>query len=258
MAGEVDGVLTVEIKNSRPVELTDLAVSLQALAVSFREYANGRGDPLPDNIQLYVTELRTGSIIAQLSALAEQTQWVLDHVEMLAGFVTNTNDVINFFLGRKSDATNLPSRGQAANIASILEPIAKDGGSQINISINGPVTFAPVIVVNSLEANAFQNSVKRYLGPQLPATMIKPDEVMTLEQVKNSAKSRTGDRGVIETISDRPVKLQFVSDEGKRQVLELHENPFQCAFLVDVEVRSTGGKPVLYRILDVKDVITPD
>ena len=258
MVKESGSVLTVEIKNTRPVELLDLTASLQALAYSFREYANERGDPLPDNIQLYVSELRTGSIIAQLSALAEQAQWVLDHVEILAGFVSNTQDVVSFFLGRDTKSATTPSKQQAAHVSSIVEPIAKDGGSQINISINGPVTFAPTIVLNSLEANALQNSVKRYLGAQLPATMVKPDEVMTLEQVKNSAKSRTGDRGIIETISDRAVKLQFLSDESKRKVLELHENPFQCAFLVDVEVRSAGGKPVLYRILDVKDVILPD
>jgi hypothetical protein len=49
-------------------------------------------------------------------------------------------------------------------------------------------------------------------------------------------------------VSDRPVKLQFLSDETKRKVLDLHEDPFQCAFLVDVEVRTVGGKPALYRI----------
>lgn len=249
---EEDGVLTVEIKNSRPVELVDLTVSLAAFAESFRDYANSQGDPIPDNIRLYVQELRTGSIIAELKALAEQAQWVLENAAMLAGFYTNLHDVIDYFLGNPTKLSE-PTRQQAQQVSSIVEPIAKDNASQINITFNGPVTLIP-IVLNSLQSNAIQNGVSRYLGPKLPVTGIRPDELMTLEQVKNSAKTTTGDRGVIEAISDRPVKLQFLSDEAKRKVLDLHENPFQCVFLVDVEVRTVGGKPALYRVLEVKDV----
>lgn len=256
MAGEGDnGVLTVEIKNSRPIELVDLTISLSALAQSFKDYANGAGDPVPDNIRLYIQELRTGSIIAQLSALAEQAQWVLDNAEILAGFVTNTQEVVNYFLGRETKLREPPPRAQAQHIASIVEPVAKDGGSQINITINGPVTLHQTISLNSLESNALQNSVKRYLGPALPATGIHPDQLMTLEQVKNSAKAKTGDRGIIETISGKPVKLQFLNDEGKRKVLDLDGNPLKSVFLVDVEVRSVEGKPTLYRIIEVKDVM---
>lgn len=248
-----DGVLTIEIKNSRPVELSDLSTSLAAMGEAFKDFANSKGDPIPDNIRLYVFELRTGSIIAQLGALAEQAQTILDHAELLAGFYTNLGDVIDFFRGKPKAEAPPPSRQQAAYAASIVEPVAKDQASQVNITFNGPVTLQPIIV-SSLEANAIQNNVGRYLGPSLPATSVRQDELLVLEQVKNSAKARTGDRGVIETISDRPVKLQFLSDEAKRKVLDLHENPFQCAFLVDVEVRTVGGKPALYRILDVKDV----
>ncbi len=196
--------------------------------------------------------MRTGSIIAQLQALAEQAQWVLDNAALLAGFYTNLQDVINYFLGKPS-TDEPPTRQQAQQVSSIVEPVAKDNASQINITITGPITYAP-ITLNYQQSNAIQNSVSRYLGKDLPVTGVRPDELMTLEQVKNSAKASTGDRGIIEAISDRPVKLQFLSDEAKRRVLDLHENPFQSVFLVDVEVRTVGGKPALYRVLEVKDV----
>lgn len=51
------------------------------------------------------------------------------------------------------------------------------------------------------------------------------------------------------------MKLIFLTDDAKRKVLELPANPFQKAFLVDVDVRTAGGKPALYRIVDVKDVL---
>ena len=49
--------------------------------------------------------------------------------------------------------------------------------------------------------------------------------------------------------------LKFSNDEVKRQIVDLPENPLHKVFLVDVEVNAVEGKPRLYRILDVKDVI---
>jgi hypothetical protein len=76
--------------------------------------------------------------------------------------------------------------------------------------------------------------------------------LLTLEQVKNVPSSKTGDRAIIEAIWPRAVKLQFLSDDAKNRVLTAEENPFQRVFIVDVEVHSVGGKPALYRVIDVK------
>jgi hypothetical protein len=70
--------------------------------------------------------------------------------------------------------------------------------------------------------------------------------------------SQVGDRGVIETISPKPMKLAFSSDEVKRKIVDQEDNPFLKAFLVDAEVKTADGKPKLYRILDVKDVMDRD
>ncbi len=197
-----------------------------------------------------------------LVALAEQTQFILENAEVLAGFVGNLQDVISYFLGTTRAApAGIPSTKQARQIGSIVEPIAKDSASQMNIAIAGGVHFhAPVqINLTSLEANAVQNAAARFLGPSLPASCVASDQLMTLDQVKNRLKAKTGDYGIIETITDRPVRLQFLSEEAKRAVLELdHENPLQSVFLVDVEVRTVEGKPRLYRIIEVKDVIPKD
>lgn len=252
-------VLRVEIKNSKPVDLIDLTTSLMALAQSFQDYATANtGDPLPDNLRLYVKEMRSGSVVAELVTLADQIQWIADHFEVLAGFVANLDDLMKFFMGYKELTTNAPTRKQADQVIRIAEPIAKDSGSQLNIQVmnGGVVNIHQTIHVTSLDANAMQNGAKRFLGPSLPGSYVVADQLMILDQVKNKATAKTGDFGIIEGISDRPVKLRFLSDDAKRRVLELdHENPLQCAFLVDAEVRSVEGKPILYQIIEVKDVI---
>lgn len=256
---EDDAVLRVEIKNSKPVDLIDLTTSLMALAQSFQDYANAKtADPLPDNMRLYVKEIRSGSVIAELVSMTEQAQWIAEHIDVLAGFVGNLDDIMKFFMGKKAEPTEAPTRKQAGQVIGIAEPIAKDSGAQLNIQVmdGGTVNIHQTINITSPDANAMQNGAKRFLGPALPAIQVLSDQLMVLEQVKNSPTAKTGDRGVIEVITERPVKLRFLNEEAKRKVLELdHENPFQCVFLVDVKVRSVEGKPVLYEIIEVKDVI---
>lgn len=256
-----NAVLTIEVKNSKPIDLIDLTTSLAAFAEAFKDFATEEtGDPLPGNMRLYVKEIRSGSIIADLIALNEQAAWLLEHAEVFGAFVTNINDVANFFLGRPNGLSAPPTVKQARQISQILDPVAKDYGSQMNINVSdgGVVNIHQHIHFIPVEANAIQNKVDQYLGPKLPAEQIMADKLMVLEQVKNNPSSKSGDRGVIEAISPKAVKLQFVSEEVKRKVLELKENPLQSVFLVDVDVRSIDGKPMLYRILDVKDIIERD
>lgn len=256
-----DAMLTVEVKNSRPVDLIDLTNSLAAFAEAFKDFANDKtGDPLPDNMRLYVKEIRSGSIIADLIALNDQAEWLVKNAEVFGAFAANLNDIAHFFLGKPHNLKEPPTVKQAKQLAQIVDPVAKDYGSQMNINVTdgGTVNIHQHVHFVPTEANAIQNQVARYVGPKLPAEMKFFDQLMVLEQVKNSPSSKSGDRGIIETINTKAVKLQFVSEEVKRKVLELKENPLQCVFLVDVDVRSIEGRPMLYRVLDVKDIIDRD
>lgn len=249
-------VLHIEIKNGKPVELADFTASMAAFADAFKDFASAHtADPLPDNMRLYVKSMQSGSIIAEMVALTEQAQFLLEHAEVMAAFVGNLQDVLNFFLGKPVSDGVQPTVKQAKQVSSIVEPIAKDSAAQMNVAINGDVHFHTQFNINSMEANAVQNAAGRYIGPRLPASQFMADQLLTLEQVRNSTKATSADRGTIEAISPRAVKLQFSSEETKRQVLELHENPFQQIFQVNVEVRSVEGKPAVYRVLEVLDTI---
>jgi len=212
-------------------------------------------------LRLYVKEIRSGSVIADLIAIAEQTEWLLKHKEVLAGFVANTNDLVGYFLGKDENKTKIdPTVRQAKQIAQFVEPVAKDFGSQLNMTVmdGGTVNIHQHFHISSMEANAVQNGGNKYLGPQLPASQVLTDQLMVLEQVKNDVAAKSGDRGIIESISTKPVKLQFAHEEAKRAVLDLEANPLQCIFQVTVEVRSVGGKPAMYRIIEVTDVVLRD
>jgi hypothetical protein len=250
-------LLTVELLNRRPVDLLDLTTSLNALAQDFQEFSERHSqDPIPGNVKLYVREMRSGSIIADLIPLGDQISWIIDHKDLVGAFVGHLNDLAQYFLAG-GGVESPPSRQDAERLSQILEPVSKDNSAQYNIQAtdHAKIEIHNHFHVGYVEANAIQNGVRRFLGPAVPAVEIIRDRLLTLEQVKNVASAKTGDRGIIESVWPRAVKLQFLSETAKQQVLSLAENPFQRAFLVDVEVHTANGRPALYRIIEVKDII---
>ena len=140
-------------------------------------------------------------------------------------------------------------------MAQLFEPVAKDGSSQINFNVIGntaPVTINS-IVVDSERANAIQNNVRRYLGPDIPESGNFEKEVLYLEQMRGNSRSNVGDRGIIERYSPKPVKLYFMSPDVKAAIVDKPQNPFRTTYLVDGQVSTAKGDPALYKIFHVHD-----
>lgn len=257
-----DPFLRVEYKNRNSVELLDLTASLMALGESYEEFAVAHGyDPLKGNVRLYIKELRSGSIIADLKAMLDQASLVIDHPELFAAFLTSLDDLIKFFLffADKKPSDHAPSRIEARRVEQILEPVAKDGGSQIILQINGDVHMHRSYHYNSEQANVVQNQIQKYLGPSLPSSQGFQGEPLTLVQVSDDPKGQTGDCGVIERFSPKPLRLLFMNERAKRRILEDKKNPFKKVFLVDGEMSTAGGdRPAVYKIGHVRDSFDRD
>ena len=70
-ANEDQTMLTVNIKNRQPVELVDFAQSMISLGAEYSDYiASSQNHLVSDEIKLYIKEIRPGSIITELVALA--------------------------------------------------------------------------------------------------------------------------------------------------------------------------------------------
>ena len=69
----------------------------------------------------------------------------------------------------------------------------------------------------------------------------------------------SGKRVKIEEISDRSLPLVYGSELAeeriKHEIREADENVYKKGFIVDVNVKSTGGRPVAYAITNVHQII---
>jgi hypothetical protein len=82
-----DIVFTYDFQNTRLIELMDLTASLLALGEQYRSFIRRKGGIyFEDDYRLYVREVRTGSIVAELVRYAKQTQLVAPFVPFLVQF----------------------------------------------------------------------------------------------------------------------------------------------------------------------------
>lgn len=245
--------LRFEINNQRAVELSDLTASLSAFADQYRRYLADNGlDGESDRVRLYVAEVRTGSIIADLVSLGDQVEFAWEHRDTLAGFATHLNDIFFSLLGAGAPKPEL-SKKDLEQISTIVEPVAKDSGSQLNLVANsggGPI----VINLNSQEANTVQRGAERLIN-RLPdrsdSKLIK--DLLVFYQTRADTKSTSGDRGIIEKYSPKPLKVIFMSPEAKKAVLDVAGNIYHQIFVVDGEVEIINGKPVAYKIVQIHE-----
>ncbi|HEY1889319.1 MAG TPA: hypothetical protein VGG63_02875 [Steroidobacteraceae bacterium] len=124
---EVEGShhLEVVIKNTKPVELTDLTLAPLAVGQQYETFVENE---LPDNVQvsskLLVKEVRTGSIVFQLV-----THGIIPAVPLLwnngslAEWCKVAEHLMLYFTGRALRPPKTISRNDLKQWNSILEPI---------------------------------------------------------------------------------------------------------------------------------------
>ncbi|MDR4518939.1 MAG: hypothetical protein MRK00_16335 [Nitrosomonas sp.] len=249
--------LTIEIKNERPIELLDLAKSLISMSNEYRHFL-AEHDPFiaADDVKLYIKEIRSGSIIAELAALSPYALPLIDHAETITEYIKHIKVWYKWLSESDKKPENI-NKSTLENLNNILEPIAKDNGAQMNIaSLNIQGDMKINLTIGSNDANAAQNAIRRALNAlKEPVTGIHQSVVMYWAQARNDPHSnKAGDRAKIESVFSGDVKVMFINDELKVKMLFDEAHPFNKAFIVDVAVETINGKPALYKIIKLHDV----
>lgn len=254
--GDADG-LTVAIEHVGPIELRALADSLAALSAMYARYAERERLPLPDErVRLFVREIRSGSILVDLVAVASQAPVVAEHAAMVAksvaGFAGSVRDVIDHFRGVRAEPPKDLDKRDADDIRRVVEPVAIQPGASIGFVARDNAQVTVNLVLPSNDAAAVQRRAEHYSSLQsLPATGLHRRSLFYWHQAQDKVGGAAGDRGVIEAISARPVKTVFANERAKAEMLG--EALFRFAYVVDVDVQTIGGQPRLYKVLEVRD-----
>jgi hypothetical protein len=247
-------LLSIEIKNTQPVELDDLTAALSGIAEEYKRHVLFGEQPSEfREVKLFVKEMRGGSIIADLVTYGPLVFPFIVQANEIVEFTKHLKRCYDYLLARNQEKPANLEKADLVNLSKIVEPIAKDNGAQINIAtahFHSPVQ----ITINSLEANAAQNRIKREIELlQEPVTGVHEKVLLYWYQARNDPKSQAGDRAIIESISRSSVKAVFANESVKARMLLADDNPFTHAYVTDVAVETVKDRPALYRILNVHE-----
>lgn len=259
-------VLQIKISNTEPVDLIDFTKSCLAFADEYKRFSVASG--VEGKSSLKIKEIRPGSIEMDLvpivtaigAYVAAEPVAAMLTVNTVGNFVKHISSLVNW-LGKGGRAPDvLPDSKTLDNIAAIVEPIAKDSGSNItinyapvNVSISGDVN-APVFL-NSSESNVLQNVAarqkKELKEPEKGEVLC--DMVLNWHQSQNSYTGK-GDCAIIERITKKPLRTVFSDKSMKALLLDGNENIFSKTYIVDVVVEYVEDVPKLYRIQKIEPI----
>jgi hypothetical protein len=263
-------LITLKLNTTQPIELGDFVGAFTALASEFERYIKQTHPDLTGEAELYVRQVRRGSIVVDLfPGLAIAAPFIADMEKALIveKFVRVFGTRFRALLGTQA-STNAPqTRSELKDWTDAVAAIARDPDA-----------------VAQLEATAFEDGRKKIKAAFKFTTKEARKALSTiesrqrvLEKKEHAEHSRvlmrftrsdvgdvnvgrpSGERVIIEEISDKPLALiyasQLAEERIKHEIREADDNVFKKGFVVDVNVRSSGGRPVAYAVTHVHQVI---
>jgi len=263
--GETRAYITVTLDISEPVEICDFAGLFAGLGGQFDAYLRDKHPDLKGKAQMYVKEVRQGSIVADLIPSIPDLIGLMDDVVIVAAFASLFSKRVRALISgafvpgaKKSDIKELNETIQA---------VAHDKDGTMRVE---SIRYEDGAWKKTLEIQ-FDTKEARRAVETLAAQKASLDEtervdharvLMTFERSSKSdinVNQPTGERVVIEEISPNPKALIYASDLAeqiiKHEIRESDDNIYKKGFVVDTNVRSRQGRIVAYAITHVHQVI---
>lgn len=260
-------LIVVVIENSDPIDLLDFTASLTGLAREHEARVRSQRPGVDfDETRLLIVEVRKGSIVLEmLPALApiiatmEYSNTAVDFVKHLARLVKP----LRIPGGRLED----PTTAQLKNLNETVQSVVRDTDGRLKVEArykNGRVLQELIIEKEDavvIEANVVEQRREIEMSKSVPY----PRVLMRLHQSSVEdlrVGKRTSEKGIVESIDLIPRTLIYASDLAgqriKEEIVKPDGNPYQKGFVIDLDVETVGGKPRVYRVIDVHDIIDLD
>lgn len=247
--------LEIKINNQAPVGLQDLSLSLLSFNHQFHKFVESETNKETEvGSELLIKEVRSGSIIVELISQAAPIVPLLWEGGALAQWAVVVESTCKWLLGKAETPPKELTKQDLQEWNKIIEPVAKDNGSQMNINVSDGGKVINQFIINSNEAKAMQNKIGRLVDDMdTPEDNIHHRKVMYWYQTKFDPESDTGNRAIIDDLTKGSLKVIFENSAVKEAML--HSEPkfgkpwHELAYVVDVEVQTVRGTPKLYKVL---------
>ncbi|MHA1547295.1 MAG: hypothetical protein ACTSUY_12865, partial [Alphaproteobacteria bacterium] len=248
-----------------------------ALARLYERHYRREGDEAP---KLHVTKLETGSILMEVApyGLIMGGIAIMDGSVIVADFTNRIWRGIKSFSSPAGEAPRIemPSNEDAKDIKEFAKPLLGKKGASLGIKHaryeknDGEKRTVVEYTFDESELNRAAINIDRKLelqtvtfgGLEPPSEKFRNEVMLFLDQAKRGPgkeKGRTGDKGVIPDVSDKPLPVYFrngINDLKEQMTREV--NPLTSTFVVDVYVQYEEGEPKGYIVTEVHKTFEND
>lgn len=243
-----DTSLEVQFDYGHMIRMVDLTNALAGLSELYRSQQTGDNDS-----NLYVSKVAEGSIIFELvsSAIAIMSDW-----NDIVQFGQWVGMMLNRFRGRPA-ATPVISKPILRSLVDLMSVTASDpsGSMELRYKAGGKVTT--ITSLNHDEAVEVRENARRALQATAPEDELYNQIPVKLVQARTNNQKK-GHQGTIEWLDSRPKPIHYNRKEDLESVATGERNPLNSILIADVLVRRVEGKPVVYIINQLHDIISPE
>lgn len=253
------------IELTRPPALYDLIGAFAAVGHQFDRYIAEEHPNLEGEAHLFVKEIRKGSVILELIPQLAPLIATMDTVMIVDNFVTRYRALLGAFLA--GSAPPSIDKGTAKAFLDTVKVVAKDpkGKATIRSAVykeNGSEKHIELQFVADEAVRARQLLERQVIEHDTPVFETKENVLMVFWQsnLKDpKTGKKTGERVIIETVSPKPLAVVYetalAGERIKHEMEQGERNLYKLGFYVDCYVERLQGKPVAYRITNVRDII---
>lgn len=245
-------IFRVSIKNSTPVDLMEYTKSLMSLSSEFVSYCEHNNIGFNGDVKLYIKEVRSGSIISDLIAYAPAVLPCVEYANSLFDFYKNLSGIFDYLLGRKGERPDLTKK-TLVNIENLMMPAINDNNGSMSFEIvQGNKVINNYYITNE-QQNIIQNRARNEALIQTTEEKEYKNVSFYWYQARNTESESVADKGIIESISQKPIKTIMSVDIKKRMITG---NLFEVSYIVDVRTICAKGKIIAYEVINLIDVIS--
>jgi hypothetical protein len=262
---ESNAYITITLDLDEPVEIGDFAAMFAGIGEQFEAYLREHHPQLRGKAQMYVREVRQGSIVADLFPNIPDLIGYMDGILIVLGFGSLFSKRIrNLISGQYIEDAK---KSDIKEIGETIRAVSHDTGGTMQIE---SLKFEQGVWSKNLEISFSASEAReaeRTLADQKKAldAVSHVDHERVLMTFERSRKSDTdldkptGELVVIEEVTEKPKALiygsELIEKKIKHEIREADDNIYKKGFVVDANARLKDGRVVAYVVTDVHQVV---
>ena len=248
------------IEYDNPIVVSEFTNALNSFSNQYEKFLQDKYGSERPTAELYVQEIRKGSIVTTLVEYSAVLLPFLGEVNTVFEFGKHIKSSFDYLLtGKKENEEDDLDVKDLNNLLKVIEP-----GTHINNNIyiqikgkNNQIVLNP-LSANETEARAIRDRIKEDKKELIQKDKsIEYKKALYLEQIKRDLDSKKGNKGVIKELNENSLNIIWDNEDDKQKMLSCDDNPFKMIFIVDVEIIEVNSETKLYKIMKLHEILEP-